>query len=110
MADELMDYDEAVRRYDPVVGLEVHVELSTATKMFDAAPNAFGGEPNSRVTPTSVGPLISTPRPDHADRRGRDSGERLLQHLLDAQPFLLALPARVGLLPIGDIEDRKSVV
>ena len=29
MADELMDYDEAVRHYDPVVGLEVHVELST---------------------------------------------------------------------------------
>ena len=31
---ELMDYDEVVARFDPVLGLEVHVELSTATKMF----------------------------------------------------------------------------
>ena len=75
MADELMDYDEAVRRYDPVVGLEVHVELSTATKMFDAAPNAFGGEPNSRVTPTSVGlpgslPVVNAKGVEYAIRIG----------------------------------------
>ncbi|SPT53045.1 Aspartyl/glutamyl-tRNA(Asn/Gln) amidotransferase subunit B [Actinomyces bovis] len=55
MSDELMDFDEAVRRYDPVIGLEVHVELGTATKMFDAAPNVFGAQPNTMVTPTSVG-------------------------------------------------------
>ena len=55
MSDTLMDYDEAVRRYDPVLGLEVHVELGTATKMFDAAPNVFGAQPNTMVTPTSVG-------------------------------------------------------
>ncbi|MCI2178618.1 MAG: Asp-tRNA(Asn)/Glu-tRNA(Gln) amidotransferase subunit GatB [Ancrocorticia sp.] len=53
--DELMDYDEAVARFDPVIGLEVHVELGTATKMFDGAPNAFGGEPNTYVTPVSLG-------------------------------------------------------
>ena len=75
MADELMDYDEAVRRYDPVVGLEVHVELSTVTKMFDAAPNAFGGEPNSRVTPTSVGlpgslPVVNAKGVEYAIRIG----------------------------------------
>mgnify|MGYP000855479405 CR=1 FL=1 len=35
---ELMDYDEAARRFDPVLGIEVHVELGTKTKMFDAAP------------------------------------------------------------------------
>ncbi|ALC98746.1 glutamyl-tRNA amidotransferase [Actinomyces sp. oral taxon 414] len=75
MADELMDYDEAVRRYDPVVGLEVHVELGTATKMFDAAPNAFGGEPNSRVTPTSVGlpgslPVVNAKGVEYAIRIG----------------------------------------
>lgn len=75
MAGELMDYDEAVRRYDPVVGLEVHVELSTATKMFDAAPNAFGGEPNSRVTPTSVGlpgslPVVNARGVEYAIRIG----------------------------------------
>ena len=29
---ELMDYDEAARRFDPVLGIEVHVELGTTTK------------------------------------------------------------------------------
>lgn len=53
--DELMDFEEAVARFDPVIGLEVHVELGTATKMFDAAPNAFGGEANTYVTPVSLG-------------------------------------------------------
>ncbi|CAM3070999.1 Asp-tRNA(Asn)/Glu-tRNA(Gln) amidotransferase subunit GatB [Actinomyces slackii] len=55
MSETLMDFEEAVRRYDPVLGLEVHVELGTATKMFDAAPNVFGAQPNTMVTPTSVG-------------------------------------------------------
>ena len=53
--DELMDYDEAVTRFDPVIGLEVHVELGTDTKMFDGAPNAFGGDANTYVTPVSLG-------------------------------------------------------
>ncbi len=51
----LMDYDEVVKSFDPVLGIEVHVELGTATKMFDAAPNAFGGDPNTYVTPVSLG-------------------------------------------------------
>jgi aspartyl-tRNA(Asn)/glutamyl-tRNA(Gln) amidotransferase subunit B len=52
---ELLDYDEVVERFEPVLGLEVHVELSTATKMFCGCENAFGGEPNSRVCPTCLG-------------------------------------------------------
>ena len=51
----LVDYDEATRRYDPVIGIEVHVELGTATKMFDGAPQSFGDEPNSATTPVSLG-------------------------------------------------------
>lgn len=52
---EVMDYTAAVKKYDPVMGIEVHVELGTDTKMFDAAPNLFGGDPNTFVTPTSIG-------------------------------------------------------
>ncbi len=52
---ELMDYADVVANYDPVLGIEVHVELGTKTKMFDAAPNAFGGDPNTYVTPVSLG-------------------------------------------------------
>ena len=38
-----------------VIGLEVHAELATATKMFSAAPNAFGDEPNTNIDPTTLG-------------------------------------------------------
>ena len=75
MSQTLMDYDEAVRRYDPVLGLEVHVELGTATKMFDAAPNIFGAPPNTMVTPTSVGlpgalPVVNARGVEYAIRIG----------------------------------------
>lgn len=52
---ELLDFDEVVDSFDPVLGLEVHVELGTDSKMFDAAPNGFGDEPNTFVTPVSLG-------------------------------------------------------
>ncbi|HYN75054.1 MAG TPA: Asp-tRNA(Asn)/Glu-tRNA(Gln) amidotransferase subunit GatB [Candidatus Limnocylindria bacterium] len=51
----LADYDDAVARYDPVLGLEVHVELSTATKMFCGCPTEFGAPPNSQTCPTCLG-------------------------------------------------------
>ena len=51
----VMDYDEAVEKFDPVMGLEVHVELHTATKMFCGCPTAFGAPPNSQVCPTCLG-------------------------------------------------------
>ena len=75
MSDTLMDFDEAVRRYDPVLGLEVHVELGTVTKMFDAAPNVFGAQPNTMVTPTSVGlpgalPVVNARGVEYAIRIG----------------------------------------
>ena len=48
---ELMDYDEVIERFDPVLGLEVHVELNTASKMWCGCSTDFGGEPNTRVCP-----------------------------------------------------------
>ncbi|HET8766129.1 MAG TPA: Asp-tRNA(Asn)/Glu-tRNA(Gln) amidotransferase subunit GatB, partial [Pedococcus sp.] len=55
VTDEVVDYDEAIDRYDPVLGIEVHVELGTRTKMFCAAEQSFGAEPNTQTTPVSLG-------------------------------------------------------
>ncbi|MDO9396424.1 MAG: Asp-tRNA(Asn)/Glu-tRNA(Gln) amidotransferase GatCAB subunit B, partial [Herbiconiux sp.] len=52
---KLMDYDKALELFEPVLGFEVHVELSTKTKMFSDAPNFFGGEPNTNITPVDLG-------------------------------------------------------
>src|SRR3954466_12478075 len=38
-----------------VIGLEVHCELKTATKLFCGCPNVFGDEPNTNVCPTCLG-------------------------------------------------------
>ncbi|MEE6287564.1 Asp-tRNA(Asn)/Glu-tRNA(Gln) amidotransferase subunit GatB [Georgenia sp. MJ173] len=72
---ELVDFDEALRRYDVVIGIEVHVELGTASKMFDGAPNEFGGAPNSHVTPVSLGlpgtlPVLNRTAVEYAIRIG----------------------------------------
>ena len=50
-----MDYDKALELFEPVLGFEVHVELNTKTKMFSDAPNFFGGEPNTNITPVDLG-------------------------------------------------------
>ena len=54
-AMDLVSYGDAVARYDPVIGLETHVELGTETKMFCGTPARFGGEPNSLVCPVCLG-------------------------------------------------------
>ncbi|MGA4668528.1 Asp-tRNA(Asn)/Glu-tRNA(Gln) amidotransferase subunit GatB [Propionibacteriaceae bacterium Y1923] len=54
-AIETMDYDEVLERFDPVMGLEVHVELNTHSKMFCGCPTSFGGAPNSHTCPVCLG-------------------------------------------------------
>ena len=48
-------FDDAVSRYEPVFGLETHVELGTTTKMFCGCPASFGAEPNAAVCPVCLG-------------------------------------------------------
>ena len=54
-AEPVLSYDEALASFDPVMGLEVHVELSTASKMFCGCSTAFGAEPNTQTCPVCLG-------------------------------------------------------
>ena len=46
---------ESIAKYEPVIGLEVHVQLATATKIFCGCPTSFGAQPNSNVCPVCLG-------------------------------------------------------
>jgi len=46
---------EVLAKYEPVIGLEVHVQLLTATKAFCGCANHFGSEPNTNVCPVCLG-------------------------------------------------------
>jgi aspartyl-tRNA(Asn)/glutamyl-tRNA(Gln) amidotransferase subunit B len=47
--------DEILTKYEPVIGLEVHVQLGTKTKIFCSCPVEFGASPNTNVCPVCLG-------------------------------------------------------
>jgi aspartyl-tRNA(Asn)/glutamyl-tRNA(Gln) amidotransferase subunit B len=48
-------YEELLTRYEPVIGLETHVELGTGSKMFCGCSTEFGAEPNTHTCPVCLG-------------------------------------------------------
>jgi aspartyl-tRNA(Asn)/glutamyl-tRNA(Gln) amidotransferase subunit B len=61
----VLPYEEALAAYDPVLGLEVHVELNTTSKMFCGCSTAFGAEPNTQVCAVCLGLPGSLPVVNH---------------------------------------------
>jgi aspartyl-tRNA(Asn)/glutamyl-tRNA(Gln) amidotransferase subunit B len=57
MASEILALPakEVIAKYEPVIGLEVHVQLATRTKIFCGCPTSFGAPPNTNVCPVCLG-------------------------------------------------------
>jgi aspartyl-tRNA(Asn)/glutamyl-tRNA(Gln) amidotransferase subunit B len=73
--ETLAPFDAAVERYEPLIGLETHVELGTRTKMFCGCITTFGAEPNSQVCPVCLGlpgslPVVNRTAIEYAIRIG----------------------------------------
>ena len=50
-----LNYDQAIEKYEPTLGLEVHVELNTKSKMFCGCATEFGAQPNTQTCPVCLG-------------------------------------------------------
>ncbi len=83
---------DVLAKYELVIGIECHVELKTASKMFCACPNEFGGEPNTKVCPVCLAMPGALPVPNKV----------AIQHLIRAG---LAFNAEI---PTFSKFDRKN--
>jgi aspartyl-tRNA(Asn)/glutamyl-tRNA(Gln) amidotransferase subunit B len=75
MSDEVLTFEDALDRFDPAMGLEVHVELNTVTKMFCGCRTEFGADPNTQTCPTCLGlpgsmPVVNAKAVESAIRIG----------------------------------------
>jgi aspartyl-tRNA(Asn)/glutamyl-tRNA(Gln) amidotransferase subunit B len=74
-AAAVLSFEEALEKFDPALGLEVHVELNTASKMFCGCATGFGAEPNTQVCPVCLGlpgamPVVNATAVESAIRIG----------------------------------------
>ncbi len=78
--------------FEPVIGLEIHVQLNTRTKLFSRAPNSFGAEPN-----TNIG-IVDTGQPGSLPVLNREAVKKAV---------MFGLAANATVSPISRF-DRKS--
>jgi aspartyl-tRNA(Asn)/glutamyl-tRNA(Gln) amidotransferase subunit B len=72
-------------RFDTVIGLEVHIQLSTRSKAFCGDSTVFGAEPNTQVSPVSLGhpgtlPRLNARQVEYALRLGMALGAEVNPH------------------------------
>jgi aspartyl-tRNA(Asn)/glutamyl-tRNA(Gln) amidotransferase subunit B len=77
--------DRIVQSFKVLVGMEIHVQLSTKSKMFTAAANGFGGDPNAQVDPVVLGlpgvlPVMNKKAVESAIKVGLALGCKIAKH------------------------------
>ena len=93
------------KQYETVIGLEVHVELATRTKIFCGCSTAFGGAPNTHTCPVCTGmpgslPVLNKKVVDYALRVGLAANCKINQLCKFDQPAELSdFPAVSADLP-----------
>lgn len=87
-----MHRQNPLESWEPVIGLEIHAQLNTKTKVFSPAPNAFGSDPNTNISYTC------TAQPGSLPVLNREVVKKALQ-------FGLAIGAKISLISTFD---RKS--
>ncbi len=78
--------DILYENWEPVIGLEIHVQLKTKSKIFSPAPNRFGDEPN-----TNIG-VVDTGQPGSLPVLNKEAVRKAVQ-------FGLAIRAHIPLFP-----------
>ncbi|RYF58290.1 MAG: Asp-tRNA(Asn)/Glu-tRNA(Gln) amidotransferase GatCAB subunit B, partial [Cytophagaceae bacterium] len=85
MVDQVLISPEVLSQYEAVIGLEVHCQLLTQSKIFAADANAFGADPNTHISVITLGhpgtlPKLNRKAIDYAIRMGLACGSSITRH------------------------------
>ena len=82
--------------WQPVIGLEIHAQLLTASKIFSAADNTYGGAPNSKACPVDLGlpgvlPVLNENAVKMAIKFGLAIGAKINQESIDCKNYFIQI-------------------